>query len=109
MSLEQNFLKFNIANFKNEFNTILKKYVSTADDLEHVGSYEEIDKTEKKELELKGDEYMNQLVSFSLNALKLEDNKQEVLNTINSIFMDMGIDRDVYFQNIILELLKTQK
>lgn len=108
MTLEQNLTKFNIENFKENFKSTLEKYASVVDNLEHICNDEELEK-EKKELELEEVKYMNQLVSISINALSLVDNKQEVLNTTYSIFLDMGIDRDIYFQNIILELLKTQK
>ena len=82
MSFEQKTTKNNVELFNNEFRKILEKYVSSIDNLEHIGDYKEdneINETEKKELEVNIEKQMNQLVSITINALKSTNNKQEVL------------------------------
>lgn len=122
MSLEQSFTKFNKEIFKNNFNNILEKYVDILDKFQHIGDYKEeneIDEKEKKEIGLQIDEYKNQLVSLSINALKHIEIKQEAFDAIFDALINPRLELEdiesVYsikndlLQAIILELLKMQK
>lgn len=87
MSIENNSTKFKIENFKNNFKVILKKYISSINQLEGNGYHEEIDEKEKNSIELEKNKYKNQLITLSINSLKESANKQEILNAISEEFL----------------------
>jgi hypothetical protein len=117
MPLEQINPIFNKENFDADLKNILKEYIITVNDLEHIGDYgegDEADETEEQELRLGKDKLMNQMVSLTTNALKLTNNKQEIFKTISSIFFDLNnntyseyANKLILFEGVILELLKS--
>lgn len=127
MSIEQQFTKFNIENFRNEFKGVLTKYISTEYLLEHVHSYEEgegdkeYNTAQEKKLQMEIDTLINQMVRLALESLKLTDNKQEILDSISETFYDsykdyyksnideseLNWEEKYYFKKLVLELLKT--
>jgi len=119
MSFEQKDSKFNINNFKSEFKSTLEKYVSTVNNYEHKSNYEEkeeLPEIEENKLGLEINKWMNKLVSISVKALKLADNKQEILEAVSQIFFNLYEDTESqnwsekeYFKKIVLELLCTKE
>jgi hypothetical protein len=123
-SFEAKSEKFNIEDFKNNFNDILIKYVRVEFKLEGVHDYEENQTAEEanaikeKELEAEMDTLIKKMVSLAVESLKLTDNKQEVLDTIYKSLSDSYEDfydsldgpyalrktEKNYFQKLILEL-----
>ncbi len=108
MSLEQKFFQFDTKTFESDLKNFLEKYWIAADDFDHNIGNQDVDEAEKKELELKMNDSMNQLVSLSVDALKSVNNKQEVLDIMSSVFLHGDVDVDKCLKKIILELLKTQ-
>ena len=116
MTIEQKKFEFNIENFKNDFKSALEKYVSVSEDFEHKNFEGSQGSTEEREMSLEINKFMKHLTSLSVSALRLADDKQEILNIISNAFFDLHEDTESqywgekeYFKNIILELLKTSK
>jgi hypothetical protein len=125
MSIEQNYLQFNIEKFKSDLKSTLDRYIFNKHDLSHISDYEMNSTDEKNEvnrLKTEMNELMSQLISVTINAIKLTKNKQEILDAISETILelkeeltyktDIGFVDDAekeLFNKIILELLKTQK
>jgi len=117
MNFEQNNLKFNTEVFKNDLKNSLNKYISDADDFDHRTDNEEsrVRSNEQIEIEIKAiDSQRDKLASLSVNALKLAENKQAILDMISDIYLKseekdfdsiLCMERDV-LKKIVLELLK---
>jgi hypothetical protein len=91
MNLEQVSPKFNKELFQNDFQNALLKYILAADEINNNKGNEELT-NEEKIVGLN----RNELVSVSINALKLAQNKQEILEIISKTYIStfLNLDKD---------------
>jgi len=121
MSFEGNPNQFNKEKFKSEIRFALEKYFKVFEDVEalydsdvNINAYEE----EKKRLDLDKARGINNIALLSAQALKLSDNKQEILDILYESLHDLNLKKGLAYDNeetlsephllveIILELLK---
>jgi hypothetical protein len=125
MTIEQNYFQFNIEIFKNVFKKNLDRYIYNEHDLSQISNYEMNDLDEVKEinrLNTEMENLMSLLVLDTIKSIKLTKNKQEILDVISAVFSELKeelkyktdlsfvdeSEKELY-NNVILELLKTQK
>ena len=115
MSLEGKPEQFNKEKFMHEFGLALNSYAKAIVIIHNNPYLNDMNPEIKKNFESDEKQGMEQMISVSVRALKLSENKKETLDIINKIVRDLNLKSSEHneivpeadlLKNVILELLK---